>query len=169
MRAISAICARISRAPSAQFSPIDNGAAWRTEFQNAAGVWPESKRPERSVMVPEIITGTRIPVSSVTSAIAAIAALALSVSKIVSISRRSAPPSSSPLTCSAYALRSSSKVTARKPGLATSGEIEAVRLVGPMAPATKRGRPSSLCATSAAARASLAPSRLSSYAIPAMP
>ena len=28
---------------------------------------------------------------------------------------------------------------ARKPGLDTSGEIEAVRLVGPMAPATKRG------------------------------
>ena len=36
-----------------------------------------------------------------------------------------------------------SKVMARKPGLATSGEIEAVRLVGPRAPATKRGRPSS--------------------------
>ena len=27
-------------APSAQFNPIDTGAAWRTEFQNAAGVWP---------------------------------------------------------------------------------------------------------------------------------
>ena len=39
-------------------SPIENGAAWRTEFQNAAGVWPDSRRPERSVMVPEIITGT---------------------------------------------------------------------------------------------------------------
>jgi len=32
-------------------------------------------------------------------------------------------------------------VMARKPGLDTSGEIEAVRLVGPMAPATKRSRP----------------------------
>ena len=40
MRAISAICARISLAPSAQLSPIENGAAWRIEFQNAAGVWP---------------------------------------------------------------------------------------------------------------------------------
>ena len=39
-------------------SPIENGAAWRTEFQNAAGVWPDRSRPERSVMVPEIITGT---------------------------------------------------------------------------------------------------------------
>ena len=35
--------ARASRsAPSAQFSPIENGAACRTEFQNASGVWPDS-------------------------------------------------------------------------------------------------------------------------------
>src|SRR5262245_58290766 len=93
--------AHFSRAASARFNPIGNGAAWRTEFQNAAGVWPESSRPERSVMVPEIITGTRTPRISVTSATAAIAALALSVSKIVSISSRSAPPSSKPLACSA--------------------------------------------------------------------
>ena len=32
-----------------------NGRAWRTEYQNAVGVWPESVRPERSVIVPEII------------------------------------------------------------------------------------------------------------------
>ena len=51
------MCARISVAPSAQLSPIDSGAAWRTEFQNASGVCPDSRRPERSVMVPEIITG----------------------------------------------------------------------------------------------------------------
>ena len=36
---------------------------------------------------------------------------------------------------------------ARKPGLLTSGEIEAVRLVGPSAPATKRRRPSSFSAS----------------------
>ena len=101
MRAISAMCARISLAPSAQLSPTENGAAWRTEFQNAAGVWPDRSRPERSVMVPEIITGRRAPHASATSAMAAIAALALSVSKMVSISRRSAPPSMSPSTCSA--------------------------------------------------------------------
>jgi len=51
--------------------------------------------------VPEIITGTRSARASVTSAMAAIAALALSVSKMVSISRRSAPPSISASTCSA--------------------------------------------------------------------
>src|SRR5712691_10972748 len=71
MRAISAMCARISLAPSAQLSPIENGAAWPTEFQNAAGVWPERRRPERSVMVPEIITGTPMPRVSVTSEVGA--------------------------------------------------------------------------------------------------
>ena len=70
MRAISAICARISCAPSAQLSPIEIGEACWIEFQNAAGVCPDSRRPERSVMVPEIITGTRTPRASVTSAMA---------------------------------------------------------------------------------------------------
>ena len=51
-------------------------------------------------MVPEIITGTLVP-RFMTSAIAAIAALALSVSKIVSISKMSAPPRGRPSTCSA--------------------------------------------------------------------
>ena len=37
------------------------GLACRTEFQNAAGVCPDSRRPERSVMVPEIITGMSMP------------------------------------------------------------------------------------------------------------
>jgi hypothetical protein len=39
-------------APSAQFNPTETGEACRTAFQNASGVWPESRRPERSVMVP---------------------------------------------------------------------------------------------------------------------
>ncbi len=48
-------------------------------------------------MVPEIITGTSMPRSSMISAIAYSAALAFSVSKMVSTSSRSAPPSSRPL------------------------------------------------------------------------
>ena len=56
--AISWICARISRAPSAQLRPIENGSAWRTECQKAVGVWPDSVRPERSVIVPEIMIGS---------------------------------------------------------------------------------------------------------------
>ena len=39
-RAISAICARICSAPSAQFSPTEIGDACRIAFQNASGVWP---------------------------------------------------------------------------------------------------------------------------------
>ena len=35
------------------------GLAWRSECQKAVGVWPDSVRPERSVIVPEIITGRR--------------------------------------------------------------------------------------------------------------
>ena len=52
---------RISSAPSAQLSPIVSGFAWRTEFQNASTVWPDSVRPEASVTVPEIMTGQRSP------------------------------------------------------------------------------------------------------------
>jgi hypothetical protein len=33
--------------------------AWRTEAKNASTVWPESVRPEASVMVPEIMMGSR--------------------------------------------------------------------------------------------------------------
>ncbi len=35
------------------------GGACATEFQKASVVWPESVRPLASVMVPEIMTGTR--------------------------------------------------------------------------------------------------------------
>ena len=52
-------------------------------------------------MVPEIITGRRMPVSAKTSWVAKVAALAFSVSKIVSIRMMSAPPSISPRSCSA--------------------------------------------------------------------
>ena len=64
MREISSMCARISLAPSAQLRPTASGLAWRIECQNAVGVWPESVRPERSVIVPEIITGRSTPRSS---------------------------------------------------------------------------------------------------------
>ena len=56
-------------------------------------VWPERVRPEASVIVPEIMTGSRTPRSAKASSIAKIAALAFSVSKMVSTMIRSAPPS----------------------------------------------------------------------------
>ncbi len=99
-------CRRPSRAPrctaasasrrARSSSPTASGRAWRTEFQNASGVWPESVRPDWSVIVPEIITGSRCPLASNTLSIAKSAALAFSVSKIVSTRRRSTPPSTRP-------------------------------------------------------------------------
>jgi hypothetical protein len=77
-----------------------SGRAWATECQKASVVCPDSVLPDASVMVPEIITGTRVPPASKTDSTAKIAALALSVSKMVSMRRRSAPPSSRPLAAS---------------------------------------------------------------------
>ena len=62
MRDSSATWARISRAPRAQLRPTDAGFTCASEFQNASGVWPDSVRPERSVIVPESITGSSTPV-----------------------------------------------------------------------------------------------------------
>ena len=51
-------------APNAQLRPIVIGFAWRTEFQNAATVWPDKIRPDASVTVPDNIIGRRILFSS---------------------------------------------------------------------------------------------------------
>jgi hypothetical protein len=68
------MCARRSFAPSAQFSPTDSGRACRSEYQKASAVWPDSVRPEASVMVPEISTGRRPPAAAKASSTATSAA-----------------------------------------------------------------------------------------------
>ena len=73
--------------PSEQLTPTTTGSAWATEVQNASIVWPDSVRPLLSTIVTEIQRGS----SGATSSAAAIAAFAFSVSKIVSMSKRSAP------------------------------------------------------------------------------
>ena len=98
MRASSSTCGRSCLAPSAQFKPTERGRAWRTEFQKASGVCPESVRPEASVIVPEIMTGSRAPRASKSSSIAKSAAFAFNVSKIVSTRIRSTSPSTSAFT-----------------------------------------------------------------------
>ena len=116
---VSAIAARSDRngricwAPSAQLIPTVIGLACATLIQNASTVCPLSVRPLWSVIVTEIISGSSVPSSRCTSSIAISAALQLSVSKIVSHRSRSTPPSISPRTCSAYASRTCSKLTAR--------------------------------------------------------
>ncbi len=96
-RASSATCGRISAAPSEQFTPTTSGSACSIERQNASTVCPDRVRPLRSTMVTEIHSGR----CGATSRAAAMAALAFSVSKIVSISSRSTPPSASAGICSA--------------------------------------------------------------------
>ena len=91
----------MSRAPSAQLMPTEKGRAWATETQNASMVWPDRVRPLRSVIVTDSIRGSSLPCSSNTCRTAPIAALALSVSKIVSTSSRSHPPSIRARACSA--------------------------------------------------------------------
>ena len=153
----------MSRAPRAQLRPTLNGRACATETQKASIVCPDSVRPLRSVIVAEIMSGSRTLCSSKTSSIATMPALAFSVSTIVSSRSRSHPPSMRPRACSLYASRSSSNVIARNAGLLTSGEIDRIRLVGPIDPAANRGRSGVRAVHSShAAFASLAPSTLSS-------
>ncbi|BFO12332.1 hypothetical protein GGER_48420 [Serratia rubidaea] len=99
-------------------------------------VWPDKVRPEASVMVPEIMIGSVTPSASNSLSTANAAALAFSVSKMVSIMIRSTPPSTSARVDSRYASTSWLKEMLRNAGSLTSGEIEAVRLVGPSTPAT---------------------------------
>ena len=153
----------MSAPPSAQLRPMVSGSAWRTDCQNAPTVWPDSVRPDRSVMVPDTMSGVVTPVSAASRRAAQIAAFALSVSKIVSISSTSAPPSTRPAICWRYASAIWRNVIARYAGSSTFGDSDRVTLVGPIAPATQRGRPSAREAASTASRASRAPATLSSW------
>ncbi len=78
--------------------PTASGRACAIEAWNASIVCPESVRPLLSVMVTEMTSGTRVPRRSSSSAIAKSAAFAFNVSKIVSTSSRSTPPSRRPRT-----------------------------------------------------------------------
>ena len=65
--------------------PMAKGLACRTEFQKASTVWPDSVRPDLSVIVPEIQIGSFSIPSFSRSMMALIQALQFSVSVIVSI------------------------------------------------------------------------------------
>ena len=125
--------------------------------RKASSVCPLSVRPARSLTVTESIMGRATPRLAITSIEATMAALALSVSNMVSMSSASTPPSIMASTCSRYASASSSNVSSRAAGLLTSGLIEQVLLVGPIEPATNLGCPPAEY-SSAALRAMRAPS-----------
>ena len=151
----------MSDAPSAQLTPTAIGFACATEIQKLSTVCPDSVRPLLSVIVTETAIGIEDPAAARASHIPSRQALTLSVSMAVSHSRKSTPPSIRPRACSAYEARTSSNVTARKPGSSTRGDSERVLFVGPIDPATKRGF-SAVVQASAASRATRAAATLMS-------
>ena len=78
-------------------SPIVKSSICEIEFKNASKVCPLKIRPLLSAIVPLTISGILRPRSCISLFIAKSAALAFSVSKIVSTKRISAPPSIRPL------------------------------------------------------------------------
>ena len=92
--------------------PIVSEGACETDVQNASTDCPVSVRPPVKI-VPEIMTGSRTPISAKTFSIAYRHDFMLSVSNDVSGSRMSAPPSISPLICSEYDATIWSNVTGR--------------------------------------------------------
>ncbi len=147
-------------------SPTDSGFTCSTAFQNASTVWAEIIVSPPRPTAAEIITGSSRPSSAKTSWIATRAALAFSESKMVSTSRTSLPPAMRARTCRTYVALTWSKVTTRKPGSSASGEFESDTVSGPIAPATKRCRPSALATRSAHSRHCRADSSLISQASP---
>ena len=71
-----------------------------TLARKASRVCPLRVRPLRSLTVTESMMGNSLPLFCIASIAAAMAALALSVSKMVSMSRMSAPPSIRAVICS---------------------------------------------------------------------
>ena len=128
-------------------TPTTNGAACSTETQNASDVCPERLRPLLSTAVKESQSGS----SGATVEAATIAAFAFRVSKIVSMSSRSTPPSRSAAICSSYASRTWSKRDGAIGGVVDRGESESVTFSGPTEPATKRGLSGVLAVHSSAA------------------
>ena len=120
--------------------PTASGRACRTLFQKAPTVWPDRVRPEGSVIVPEMMTGRReaqlleqrldredggLGVERVEDGLdeqEVDAAVHEATGRLV-VGRHELL-----------------EVTLRAPGSFTSGDSDAVRLVGPRLPATKRGR-----------------------------
>ena len=146
----SSMYGRISAAPSAQLRPTASGRTWRTEFQNASGVWPDSVRPDASVIVPDTMTGKRAPRRVEQRLDREQRGLGVQRVEDRLDEQQIGAAVDQAVDRLRYAATSSSYATLRAPGSLTSGEIDAVRLVGPSAPATKRG--AAACAPSSGPR-----------------
>ena len=90
----------ICRAPNEQFSPTERRGNPLTLARKASSVCPLRVRPARSLSVTESMRGTSRPTACMACKEASMAALALRVSKMVSMSTVSTPPRSSASVCS---------------------------------------------------------------------
>ena len=150
--------------------PTASGRAWRTEFQNASAVWPDSVRPEASVIVPEIISGRRAPRRL--ERVVDREQRRLGVQRVEDRLDQQQVDAALEQPVDRFAVGGDQLVEAdcAKPGSFTSGESEAVLFVGPSTPATKRGSPGCrACQSRTASRARRAAARLSSRASVSMP
>ena len=131
MRASSATYGRMSRAPSAQLSPTLNGLRVRDGHPEGVDRLPgqraaaaigdrrgDHQRQAHARLLEHLLDrhDARLGVRA--------------CRRSSRSSSRSAPPSMSPRICVLNASRSSSKVTLRKAGLLTSGEMDRIRFVG---------------------------------------
>ena len=142
MRDSSSTYGRSCFAPSAQFRPIASGRAWRTEFQNASVVCPDSVRPEASVIVPEMMSGRSTP--DLVERLPHREERRLGVQRVENRLDQEQIDAAFDQRARADRDRSSaswSKSMLRNAGSLTFGDSDAVRFVGPSAPATKRGLP----------------------------
>ena len=168
--AISSTEGRSCSAPNEQFSPTENGLRCCSEYQKASGVWPERLRPERSVMVPESMIGSSTPISSNTCSTAKPRRLGVQRVEDSLDQDELDAALDQPARLRGIGLDQLVEAHIAEAGLLTSGEIDAVRLVGPMAPATKRGFSGVFSVhASAASRASFAAATSISCAIASSP
>ena len=141
--ASAARCGRSCAAPNEQLSPIVTGRAWRTDAQNASTVWPDRLRPDKSVRVIEIISGSGRP--SAASRFEHRLDPGLGVERVEDRLDQDEIDPALDQRVDLLAIDRLDRVEidlADTPGSLTSGDSDSVLLVGPSAPATQRGLPS---------------------------
>ncbi len=147
---------RMCSGPVEQFSPMTSTPSATRTVAAAAMSVPSSMRPLVSSVTWAWMGTYSRPASARACFSPATWAFTSSMSWLVSIRSTSTPPSSSPRACSANAAISSSYVMAPSDGSLVDGR----KPLGPMLPATKRGR-SGVAYRSHARRASSAAARFS--------
>ncbi len=140
------IASRMSSGPVEQLSPITSTSSAASVVSTERMSVPSSILPPLGSRETLVITGSVRPVWAKASRAPKIAALTSRMSCAVSITIRSAPPSTRPRACSAKTSASLPKEMSPRVGSVEAGRNP----VGPIEPATKRSSPAARRAISAA-------------------